>query len=128
MNEKLQTESPNASGSKVDRTVADLVFLGFNSRIAALDRFTGEIVWEWKSPKGSGFVTLLLDADRLIASIQGYTYCLDPLFGQQVWSNNMKGFGIGTTSLVSVNGSSGSSAAASAIAQEQADAAVATGG
>lgn len=128
MNQQLPLGPPKTSGSKVDRTIADLVFIGFNSRIAALDRYSGEIAWEWKSPKGSGFVTLLLDGDRLIASIQGYTYCIDPLFGQQVWFNNMKGFGIGTTSLVSVNGTSGSSNAAAVIAAQQQAAAAASGG
>jgi len=114
---------PTAAGS--ERAIPDLVYVGFNSRIAALDRYTGEIVWQWKSPKGSGFVSLLLDGDRLIASVQGYTYCLDPLFGQQVWSNEMKGFGTGTTSLVSMNGTSGSSAAAAAVQAQQAAAAAA---
>jgi hypothetical protein len=77
-------------------------------------------VWEWKSPQGSGFVSLLLDGDRLIASVNGYTYCLDPLYGQQVWANELKGFGVGTPCLVSFHGSSGASAAAAAIAQQQA--------
>ena len=52
----------------MERTIHDLLFVGFNSRIAALDRFSGEIVWEWKAPKGSGFVSMILDGDRLIAS------------------------------------------------------------
>jgi outer membrane protein assembly factor BamB len=117
------------SSSKEERAIQDLVFLGFNSRIAALDRYTGEIVWDWKSPKGSGFVSMLLDGDRLIASVNGYTYCIDPLFGQQVWNNDMKGFGLGTTCLVSMNGSSGASAASAVMAQQAAAAtAASTGG
>ena len=43
------------------RTIGDLVFVGFNRWVVALDRYSGEIVWEWKSPKGSGAVSLLLD-------------------------------------------------------------------
>ena len=39
--------------------VADLVFVGFNSRAAALHRESGEIVWKWKSPQGSGAVALM---------------------------------------------------------------------
>lgn len=120
------SEKRSSAGS--ERAIGDLIFVGFNSRIAALDRYTGDIVWDWKSPKGSGFVSMLLDGDRLLASINGYTYCLDPLFGQQVWSNHMKGFGTGTTCLVSENGTSGSSAAAAVIAQQQAAAAATTGG
>ncbi len=110
------------------RSLSDLVFVAFNSRIAALDRYTGEIVWDWKSPKGSGFVTLLLDGDRLIASVNGYTYCIDPLYGQTVWNNNMGGFGLGTPSLASIHGSTSSDAAAKVIADQQAAAAAASGG
>ena len=38
---------------------------------------------------------LLLDAERLIASVNGYTYCLDPLSGTQLWYNGLAGFGTG---------------------------------
>jgi outer membrane protein assembly factor BamB len=90
-----------------------LVFLGFNSRVAALDRVTGEILWHWKSPRGtSNYVALLLDDDRLIVSVQGFTYCLNPLTGEEVWCNPLDGFGYGIPTLVSVNGSSSPSAAA----------------
>ena len=63
-------------------TIQDLAFVGFHSRVLALDRDTGEIVWDWKSPKGtSSYVAVLLDGDRLIVSVQGYMYCLDPING-----------------------------------------------
>jgi outer membrane protein assembly factor BamB len=115
MSESSQPSGPDA------RSFADLVFVGFNSRVAALDRYSGEVVWDWKSPEGSGYVSLLLDGDRLIASVQGYTYCLDPLYGQEVWRNPLKGFGIGVASLASVNGSQPSiQAAAAAKAAQQA--------
>jgi len=109
-----------------ERTIADLVYAAFNRRVIALDRYTGEVVWEWKSPKGMGFITLLLDGDRLIVSVNGYMYCLDPLYGQIVWDNPLRGFGTGITTLASLHGSSGPVAsAAAAIAQQQAAAAAA---
>lgn len=109
------------------RTIADLVFVGFNKHVVALDRYTGERVWQWDVPKGGGFVALLLDGDRLIASSQGYTYCLDPLFGQEVWGNPLEGLGVGVPSLVSINGTSSGTpmSAAAAIAQQQQQAAAA---
>ncbi len=107
--------------------VADLVFVGFNSRAAALHRETGEIVWQWKSPKGSGFVALLLDGERLIASVRGYTYCLNPLTGAQLWTNAMTGFGSGVPCLSSFRGSSlGASLLAQAETDENAAAAAAS--
>ncbi len=114
--------------SKRERAIADLVFVGLNRRVLALDRYTGEVVWEWKAPKGSGFVSLLLDGDRLMAAVTGYIYCLDPLYGQLVWENLLKGYGTGLATMASVNGSSGGTAAAAVIAQQQAAAAAAAAG
>ncbi len=102
-------------------TVEDLVFVGFNSRIAALDRATGELVWDWKAPHGSGFVAILLDGDQLIVSVSGYTYALDPASGDTLWSNLLKGFGYGIPCLVSTSGSTlGHSAAAAETEAQQA--------
>ena len=84
--------------------VDQLIFVGFNSKVVALNRDTGALVWQWKSPKGSGYVSLLLDGDRLIVSVIGYTYCLDPANGNQIWFNELKGFGAGVASLASVRG------------------------
>ena len=114
-------------GARVLR-LEDLVFVGFNSRVAALDRYDGTLRWSWKSPKGTGFVALLLDGDRLIASVQGYTYCIDPLSGLEVWRNTLKGFGVGVTSIASVHGASAGSAIAEAQAQQARRNAAASGG
>jgi outer membrane protein assembly factor BamB len=82
----------------------NLVFVGFNSRVVALDRDSGAMAWSWKSPRGSGIAALLVDGDRLIVSVQGYTYCLDPLSGSEMWSNPLKGLGVGTACLASARG------------------------
>ena len=84
--------------------ITDLVFTGFNRRVAALHRDTGGIVWQWRAPKGSSYVSLLLESDILIVSVDGYMYGLDPRSGRQLWSNPMDGFGTGVTSLVSARG------------------------
>src|SRR5688572_20179271 len=81
-----------------------LIFVGLNGYAVALDRDTGEIVWSNDQMK-SGYVTLLLDGDRLIASTNGYMYCLDPLTGAIRWHNPLKGYGAGTpTAIVSARG------------------------
>ena len=84
--------------------VGELIFVGFNSRVVALDRETGQVAWSWKSPRGSGIAALLVDGDRLIVSVQGYTYCLDPASGGEIWSNPLKGMGVGTACLASTRG------------------------
>jgi len=84
----------------------DLIFVGLNGYAVALHRDTGQIVWS-NNELRSGYVTLLLDGDRLIVSTNGYLYCLNPLTGQILWHNPMKGYGVGTpTSLISVRGAS----------------------
>jgi len=88
------------------RTIDELIFVGLNGYAAALDRITGEIVWTNDKMK-SGYVTLLLDGDRLIVSTNGFIFCLHPLTGDIIWHNPMKGYGIGApTSLLSVRGMS----------------------
>lgn len=84
--------------------VEDLIFVGLNGYAVALNRDTGELVWSNDQMK-SGYVTLLLDFDRLIVSTNGYIYCLDPLTGNIQWHNPLKGYGAGApASLVSVRG------------------------
>ena len=85
--------------------VKDLVFVGLNSRVAALNQDTGEIAWEWRAPapRSGGYVSLLLlDDTRLIVSVNGYTYCLDPRTGEQRWYNELSGFGTGVTSIATL--------------------------
>ena len=75
--------------------VEQLIFVGLNGYVVALNRDTGELVWSNNKMK-SGYVTLLLDGDRLIVSTNGYIYCLDPLSGEILWNNPLKGYGVGT--------------------------------
>jgi outer membrane protein assembly factor BamB len=87
-------------------TIEQLIFVGLNGYALALDRDSGEIVWSNNEMK-SGYVTLLLDFDRLIASTNGYIYCLDPLSGKILWHNPLKGYGMASpASLISVRGQS----------------------
>ena len=102
-----------------DLSVLDLLYVGFNSRVVAMRRETGEVVWDWKSPRGRGFVATLLDGDMLVASVRGYMYGLDAVTGEQLWANPLKGMGLGVPSLTSIRGNSGSAAAAALIAQQQ---------
>jgi outer membrane protein assembly factor BamB len=104
-----------------------LIFVGLNGYAVALHRDTGDIVWSNNQMK-SGYVTLLLDGDRLIVSTNGYIYCLDPLTGEILWHNPMKGYGVGTpTSLVSVRGQS-SQLIAQAAAKHASDSSASTPG
>jgi len=82
----------------------DLLYVGFNSRVAALRRQDGKLIWEWKSPRGSGYAAVLLDRDKLFVSVHGYTYALDPASGRQLWENDLPGLGTGIPCLATANG------------------------
>lgn len=100
--------------------INDLLFLGFNSRVLALDRDTGALIWSWKAPKGrSGYVAVMVDEEQLFVSIDGYTYCLDPFSGNQLWFNGLKGFGYGIPILATAGNHTNSAGAAEMRAREQ---------
>jgi outer membrane protein assembly factor BamB len=84
--------------------IDQLIFVGMNGYALALDRATGEIVW-YNDQMNDGYVTLLLDGDRLIVASNGAIYCLDPLTGRILWHNPLRGYGLGTpTALISARG------------------------
>jgi outer membrane protein assembly factor BamB len=103
-------------------TVDQLIFVGFRGYAMALHRDNGEIVW-CNSQMHSGYVSMLLDGDRLIVSTNGYMYCLDPLTGKILWHNPLTGYGTGVAHLVSVRGQSSQSAVVEAAEEEEAAAA-----
>jgi len=104
--------------------IDQLVFVGLNGYAVALDRDTGEIVWS-NNEMNSGYVTLLLDGDRLIVSTDGYIYCLDPLTGEVLWHNPLRGYGAGApTSLLSVRGQSSQTVVQQTAAQHAHSAAI----
>jgi outer membrane protein assembly factor BamB len=109
-------------------TIEQLIFVGLNGYALALDRDTGAIVWTNNEMK-SGYVTLLLDFDRLIVSTSGYIYCLDPLTGKTLWHNPLKGYGMAApTSLISVRGQSSQTVIEQAAAAAAAAAASSSNG
>ena len=113
----------------MDEKLRNIVFTGFNSRVVALDQNTGKILWDWVSPKGKGYVSLLLaDHEHLIVSVNGYTYCLDPETGRPQWFNELSGHGTGIASLISLRSpnSAQSHTAAAAAEKEASDAAAST--
>jgi len=84
----------------------DLLFAGFNSRVVALTKADGQVVWEWKSPKGSGYVAVLVDQARVFACVDGYTYALDALTGATLWLNPLEGRGTGVPCLATAGAGS----------------------
>jgi outer membrane protein assembly factor BamB len=70
------------------------LFIGIKGTVLALDRATGETVWETPL-KGSDFVNVALDGPELYAATRGEMYRLDPATGKILWNNGLKGKGWG---------------------------------
>lgn len=71
------------------------LFIGGRSNIYALDKLSGEIVWEvtlkpgfFKS--GKDFVTLSEGLDFLFAFTHGIAFCLDKYTGRIIWQTTIK--------------------------------------
>ena len=104
----------------------DLVFVGLNGSVSALSRLDGTEIWSWKAPRGAGYVSLLPREDMCVVGVGGYVYCIDPLTGQTLWENAMKGKGIGVVSLAAGDLASDATGAAKLAQDASANLSVAT--
>ncbi len=77
---------------------SDLVYIGIKGSVLALNRVTGRQAWGTHL-KGSDFVNVVLQDDVLLASCYGEVFCLDPLTGNVLWHNPLKGLGIGLATI-----------------------------
>jgi outer membrane protein assembly factor BamB len=81
------------------------IFIGIHGNIIALDRTTGQQLWK-TALKGTDFVNLMLDNDRVLAATKGEIFCLDAATGQLIWSNDLPGEGRGLVTIATASGSS----------------------
>lgn len=118
------------------RDVSELIFVGGRNLVVGLDRYDGTEVWRWKARHTKGawgwlsspsFVSLALDADRLIVASPKRVWCLDPLTGEEVWASADVSFGLGAYPVIASGSAGQSSSAAAAAAAAQAAAAAAGG-
>jgi outer membrane protein assembly factor BamB len=97
---------------------SNLLYVGIRGTVLALDRATGQMVWDAKL-KGGDFVYVTLEGDDLIATSRGEVFCLDPSNGNVKWHNPLKGYGFGFLSVAS--GDNGQTLIAKARRQEDID-------
>jgi len=70
------------------------LYIGIKGTVLAIDRATGETVWNTPL-KGGEFVNVVLDGDELYAATRGELYRLDPATGNILWKNELEGMGWG---------------------------------
>jgi outer membrane protein assembly factor BamB len=75
-----------------------LIFIGIKGSVVALNRATGQQVWATHL-KGSDFVNVTVQNGAVLASCYGEIFCLDPLTGDALWHNPLKGFGTGLATI-----------------------------
>lgn len=80
------------------------LFIGISGTVLAIDRGTGQTVWE-SELKGSDFVNVVIDDGQLYAATKGELFCLDPATGDVKWQNALTGFGRGLVTIAPAGGS-----------------------
>jgi outer membrane protein assembly factor BamB len=82
-------------------TADDIIFLGLKSKVAALSKRDGRILWSTQLPggMGGGFVTVNSDGKCVYAYTNGKIHCLDISSGRILWTNELAGFGYGIASI-----------------------------
>ncbi len=79
---------------------SELVFIGIKGSVVALNRATGAQVWADRL-KGSDFVNVVVADGKIYATTSGEVFCLDPLTGEGLWHNPLKGYGMGLATIAS---------------------------
>ena len=96
--------------------ISDLVFIGIKGSVVALNRAAGEQVWATHL-KGSDFVNVVLQDDAVLATCYGEVFCLEPLTGNALWHNPLKGFGTGLATIATAG--TAQNGAATALAEKR---------
>jgi len=106
---------------------SELVFIGIKGSVIALSRATGQQVWATHL-KGSDFVNVVFQDGLLLAACYGEIFCLDPVTGDALWHNPLKGFGLGLATIAFENGGATGNLAAMKEKRRRDEAAAASSG
>lgn len=104
--------------------VSRLLFVGTHGHVVALDKATGERIWERSLPRtGYAIVSIVYEDALLFCACGGKVFALDPATGEIRWTNDLPGMGSGMVFLSTAqsNATEGvmSLFAAAAAAQQQ---------
>ncbi len=88
-----------------------------NGRVAAIDKQSGDIIWEIKlrqyvnGAHTNAVGQISYEENRLYISIPGILICLDAKDGALIWKNELKGWGYGFVSMANANADTGAASA-----------------
>ncbi|MFN0008139.1 MAG: PQQ-binding-like beta-propeller repeat protein [Planctomycetota bacterium] len=90
--------------------VAGHLYVGIRGCVLALRKHDGTLTWSTKLRRGSSFVPIIQEGDRLYAASGGEVSCLDAATGAILWHNLLKGYGAGYASLAGAGFPTGAAA------------------
>ena len=79
------------------------ICVGIKGRVLALNRRSGETLWETKLV-GNQFVNVHWEGNNVIAATRGEVYCPDPKSGKIKWRNGLPGMGWGMVTIAGAEG------------------------
>lgn len=107
------------------------LFIFSNGRVAAIDKKSGEIIWEIKindyvkSSGGKYYGQIVVEDNKVFVGTAGILVCLNAQDGALLWKNELKGWGYQFVSMANA-GSNDITSAASASAATAAASSAAT--
>lgn len=96
------------------------LFICSNGRVAAINKKTGDVVWEVKIKeyiKGSfsySYAQISVEDNKIFVGTSGILLCLSTKDGSLIWKNELKGWGYGFVSLANVGSEAAAAGAAAA--------------
>jgi outer membrane protein assembly factor BamB len=93
------------------RAVSENLYVGIKGAVLAVRKHDGAVAWTTKLRRGSSFVPIIQEGDRLYVASGGEVSCLDATTGAVLWHNALKGYGMGYVALAGAGFPTGAAAA-----------------
>lgn len=93
---------PNQRPVNNHHSADDLIFVGLNSFVSALNKFNGQIIWRTNISSMSGIpLSVIYTNGKILVGAVGKVVCLDALTGQELWTNKLPGLRYSNVSIIS---------------------------
>ena len=77
---------------KEDNSVDNLIFVGINAYVVAVNKYSANTVWSnYYGGLNGGIVSLHFSKGKILIGNSGKLHCVNPLDGKEIWSNELKG-------------------------------------
>jgi len=79
----------------------EIVLIGVKHSVSAVSRANGHVLWttQLAGGLGSDFVAVACDGKRVFAHSSGQLFCMELSSGRMLWTNELRGYGYGLTTI-----------------------------